>query len=103
MQTTNSASSFFALINGVKTLAYNAYKDVVAIGDTIRGQEGQGLIWTIARVPLLTNSESKDVIAGYVGDNRVNTSLSRAGFAAFVVGELEKNAWVKKAPLISSP
>jgi hypothetical protein len=94
---------FFALINGVKTLAYNAYKDVVAIGDTIRGREGRGLIWTIARVPVLTNSESKDVIAGYVGDNRVGGTLSRAGFAAFVVGELEKNEWVKKAPLISSP
>jgi len=94
---------FFALVNSVKTLAYNAYKDVVAIGDTIRGKEGQELIWTIARVPLLTNSESKNVIAGYVGDNRVGTSLSRAAFAAFVVGELEKNEWTKKAPLISSP
>jgi hypothetical protein len=94
---------FFAMINGVKTLAYNAYKDVVAIGDTIRGEEGQDLIWTIVRVPLLNNSESKDVIAGYVGDGRVGPSLSRAAFAAFVVAELSKNEWTKKAPLISSP
>jgi len=94
---------FSGLINGVKTLAYNAYKDVVAIGDTIRGEEGQELIWTIVRVPLLTNSESKDVIAGYVGDGKTGTSLSRAAFAAFVVGELAKNEWTRQAPLISSP
>jgi hypothetical protein len=93
---------FWTLINGVKTLAYNAYKDVVAIGDTIRGEEGQNLIWTIARVPLLTNSDSKDVVAGYVGDKNISTSLSRSGFAAFVVRELDENNWIRKAPLISS-
>jgi len=94
---------FLGMVNGVKTLAYNAYKDVVAIGDTIRGEEGQDLIWTIVRVPLLTNSESKNVIAGYVGDGKTKTSLSRAAFAAFVVGELDKNEWTRRAPLISSP
>jgi nucleoside-diphosphate-sugar epimerase len=93
---------FWALVNGVKTLAYNAYKDVVAIGDTIRG-DGEELIWTIARVPLLTTSESKDVIAGYIGDGKVGTSLPRAAFAAFMVKELEMNEWTRKAPMISSP
>lgn len=92
---------FWALVNGVKTLAYNAYKDVVALGETIRG-DTEGLIWTITRVPLLTNSESKDVIAGYIGDGKVGTSLSRTAFAAFMVRELETNEWVKKAPMISS-
>jgi len=94
--------TFRILINGVKTLAYNAYKDVVAIGDTIRGDEGRDLIWTIVRVPVLTNSDSKNVIAGYVGDKNIGTSLSRSGFAAFVVGELGKNEWTRKAPLICS-
>lgn len=96
------SAAFWALVNGVKTVAYNAYKDVVAIGETIRGHEDD-LMWTIARVPLLTNSESKEQIAGYVGDGKVTTSLSRAAFAAFVVTELEKNEWMKKAPLVSSP
>jgi len=90
------------LVNGVKTLAYNAYKDMVAIGETIRSKEAQELIWTIVRVPLLTNAESKEVIVGYVGDGRIGTRLSRAGFAAFVVRELDKNEWTRKAPLISS-
>jgi hypothetical protein len=28
--------------------------------------------------------------------------LTRLGFAVFVVGEIDKREWVKKAPLISS-
>lgn len=96
---------FWVLVNGVKTVAYNSYKDVVAIGETIRSTSGNGeeLVWTIARVPLLTSSDSKDSIAGYVGDGKITTSLSRAAFAAFMVTELEKNQWARKAPLISAP
>lgn len=94
--------AFWVLVNGVKTVAYNAYRDVVAIGETIRG-DGKDLVWTIVRVPLLTNSEAKDRIAGYVGDGKVTTSLSRAAFAAFVISELEKNEWARKAPLLSAP
>jgi nucleoside-diphosphate-sugar epimerase len=90
-----------ALVTGVKTLAYPAYKDVVAIGDTVR-QQGGDLDWTIARVPLLNTGESKEVIAGYIGDGKTNTQLSRAGFAAFVVNEIQTRVWVQKAPLICS-
>jgi len=93
---------FWVLVNGVATFARNAYKDVVAIGETIRG-EGAELNWTIARVPVLTDAESKEVLAGYIGDGKTKTSLSRAGFAAFVLGELEKNEWVKKSPLLCTP
>ncbi|OBZ79697.1 hypothetical protein A0H81_00356 [Grifola frondosa] len=57
---------FTLLINVVATFAHNAYKDIVAVGDTIRGQ-GDELDWTIVRVGLLTHSEKKDVVAGYVG------------------------------------
>jgi len=93
---------FWLLVNGVAAFARNAYKDMVAIGETIRG-EGAELEWTIARVPVLTDKESKEAIAGYVGDGRTKTTLSRAAFASFVLGELEKNEWVKKAPLVCSP
>jgi hypothetical protein len=90
------------LINGVATFARNAYKDVVAIGETIRGG-GEDLQWTIVRVPVLGSQDSKEVIAGYVGDGKTKTSLTRAGFASFVLEELDKNEWARKAPLISSP
>lgn len=69
---------FWGLINGVKTVAYNAYKEIVAIGETIRGEDGKELVWTIARVPLLTNSTDKDYYAGYVGDGKTSSKLSRA-------------------------
>jgi hypothetical protein len=60
------------------------------------------LDWTIVRVPILRDSESSDVVAGYIGDGKTSTTLTRLGFAVFVVGEIEKDEWVKKAPLISS-
>ena len=91
------------LVNGVNVFAHNAYKDVVAIGQTIRAVPPNEVVWTIARVPLLTEKPEKDVIAGYVGDGKTKTKLSRAAFAAFVLKELEENKWCGKAPLISSP
>ncbi|KDQ54829.1 hypothetical protein JAAARDRAFT_196226 [Jaapia argillacea MUCL 33604] len=91
------------LITGVAVGANGAYRDIVAIGEVIRGDEE--LLWTIARVPLLTNDEGKEFVVGYVGDGPVKGKykLSRAAWAAFVVGELEKNEWVKAAPLVTSP
>ena len=93
--------AFSILVNGVAIFARNAYNDVVAIGETIR-TDGANLDWTIVRVPILRDSESSSVIAGYVGDGKTSTMLTRLGFAVFVVGEIEKNEWVKKAPLVSS-
>jgi len=93
--------AFYALVNGVKIFARNAYNDVVAIGETVR-TAGADLDWTIVRVPILRDSESSDVVAGYVGDGKTSTTLTRLGFAVFVVEEIEKGEWVKKAPLISS-
>lgn len=93
--------AFSVLVNGVATLARNAYNDVVGIGKNVRTL-GADLDWTIVRVPILTEKETKEVIAGYVGDGKTNTFLSRVGFANFVIDEIEKNDWVKKAPLICS-
>ncbi|TCD62941.1 hypothetical protein EIP91_006204 [Steccherinum ochraceum] len=96
------SARFAALVSGVAILAHHAYRDVVAIGEVVRG-EGKDLAWTIARVPVLTSDASTAVIAGYIGDGKVNTTLPRAAFAAFVLKELEENQWCRKAPLISSP
>ncbi|KAI1797512.1 NAD(P)-binding protein [Ganoderma leucocontextum] len=91
------------LVTSVATFAHNAYKDVVAIGETIRAADPHELVWTIARVPILNGYEDRSVIAGYAGDGKVGTRLARPAFAAFVLGELEQNEWCHKAPLISSP
>ncbi|GBE78487.1 NAD-P-binding protein [Sparassis latifolia] len=94
--------SYSAMIIMVSTFARSAYKDIIAIGDTIRTQ-GDDLTWTIVRVGILTNDEKKDVVAGYVGDGKTRAHLARAAFADFVIGEVEKNEWCGQAPLISSP
>ena len=93
---------FKALVTSVSTLAHNAYKDVVAIGDIVR-TKGEDLDWTIVRVPILTNTESRAVVGGYIGDGKVGTLLPRLAFAVFMVEEVEKREWVKKAPMISAP
>lgn len=90
------------IVNGVATLARTAYEDVVAIGETIRTQ-GNDLDWTIVRVPLLSGANDKNLVVGYVGDGKTGIWVTRAGFASFVVQELEQNEWVKKAPLITLP
>ena len=91
------------LVTGIATFAHNAYKDVVAIGQTIRAADPGELVWTIARVPLLNDHEDRSVVAGYVGDGEIGTHLARPAFAAFVLRELEENQWCLKAPVISSP
>ena len=93
---------FKLIIAGVRLAAYNAYMDIVAIGEVIR-TKGDALDWTIVRVPVLTNNESEEVVAGYVGDGKTGFTLSRKAYAAFTVHEVENMEWIKEAPLISSP
>ncbi|KAH9912769.1 NAD-P-binding protein [Epithele typhae] len=93
---------FSVLVTGVAVFAHNAYKDVVQIGKNVRAAD-LDVMWTLARVPLLTEKESKEYLAGYVGDGKTKTRLSRAAFGAFVMDELEQNQWCRKAPLLSSP
>ncbi|KDR84384.1 hypothetical protein GALMADRAFT_54429 [Galerina marginata CBS 339.88] len=97
--------AFKGMVAGVRVGAPNAYKDVVAMGEVVRasgGGEGEwDLDWTIVRVPFLTSGDSEGVVAGYIGDGRTGVRLARKAFAAFVLGEVEKREWVRKAPLIS--
>jgi putative NADH-flavin reductase len=93
---------FWFLVTGVATLAHTAYKDVVAIGNVIR-QDGEDLDWTIVRVPIFTDQETKEFVAGYIGDGQTKAFLSRAAFAAFVISELRESKWTKKSPLLSNP
>ncbi|CDO70901.1 hypothetical protein BN946_scf184829.g9 [Trametes cinnabarina] len=92
---------FSVLVSGVAVFAHNAYKDVVAIGETVRSSAND-LVWTIARVPILTDKPDTAFVAGYIGDGKIGTRLSRAAFAAFVIQELEMNEWCRKAPMVSS-
>ncbi|KAH8117124.1 NAD-binding protein [Phellopilus nigrolimitatus] len=93
---------FWLLVGGVSLLAHNAYKDIVAVGETIRAS-GDALAWTIARVPLLTNGQTREYQTGYLGDGKRTTTLPRLAFSTFIVDELERNDFVRKAPMLSVP
>ncbi|KAF8488907.1 NAD-P-binding protein [Gautieria morchelliformis] len=73
---------FWVLVNGVALFAHNAYKDVVAIGETVRADKE--VMWTIGRVPLLTDKQKDNFNAGYIGDHRTTAWLPRRAFAAFL-------------------
>lgn len=80
----------------------NAYKDICAIGDVIRASGLEH--WTIVRVPVLSNDASRDVNAGYIGGPEIGNhiSLTRVGFAAFVIKEIGRKQWDCKAPMLVS-
>ena len=93
---------YSGMVTAVAWGARSAYRDIVAVGEVIRGSED--IDWTFARVPVLKNDKNREVRAGYIGDGVAGAgyTLSRQGFAAFVLQELEKGEWVKRAPLITS-
>ncbi|KAJ7698732.1 NAD(P)-binding protein [Mycena rosella] len=87
-------------------LAPNVVKDIRAIGAVVRDQGD--LDWTLVRLALHRESDSEagnpsEVIAGYVGDGKTRVMSSRLGAATFVIQELEKREWIRKAPMLSAP
>jgi hypothetical protein len=82
--TTNSVKLFVA---GFRFTAYNAYQDIVGIKDVIR-TKGDALDWS-------------SCMAGHVGDVITGYTLSRKGYDAFTVHEVENVEWIKEAPLAS--
>ncbi|KAF7307773.1 hypothetical protein MKEN_01137400 [Mycena kentingensis (nom. inval.)] len=94
---------YYGMVKSVSISMRNAYKDIRAIAEVIRSS---GLPhWTIIRVPILSNNESETVISGYIGDGKTgnHTFLNRAGFALFMVNEIENKEWDLKVPLIVTP
>ncbi|KAJ7716257.1 NAD-binding protein [Mycena maculata] len=85
------------------TVAQNVVKDIVAVGQVVR-TEGADLDWTLFRLALHTrDSETSNcvVVAGYMGDGKTRAVSSRIGAASFIIDELERREWVKKAPILS--
>ena len=93
----------YTIVKTVSTLAYTAYADFKKVGEVVtqKGTEKE-LLWTVVRVPVLTNQDLEEVVAGYVGDGTTGNVLARKGFAAFCIGEIEKKEWIGKAPIISN-
>ena len=96
-----STPTFWLMVKAVKALVATAYADIIAVGEVIRG-DGADLEWTLVRVPMLTNGDSEEVSVGYLGEPQVYLRLTRKGFAAFVVKEVEERKWVRAAPAVST-
>ncbi|KAJ6501265.1 NAD-P-binding protein [Mycena vulgaris] len=86
------------------TLAPNVVKDIRAVGAVVRAQE-ESLDWTLVRLALHSNSDAgnSEVVAGYMGDGKIHAVSSRLGAATFIIQELEKREWIRKAPILSAP
>lgn len=76
-------------------------KDILTMGDLIRNSQ---LDWTMARLPMLKNSEAKgNIHIGYTGDGEFNFfELTRADLADFLVHQLADNTYLYTAPAISN-
>lgn len=101
-QNDKSSVVYSMMVTAVAYGARSAYKDIVAVGEVIRACED--IDWTIVRVPVLKNETNREVRVGYIGDDGAGAgyTLARLGFAVFVLRELEKGEWIRRAPLVTS-
>jgi putative NADH-flavin reductase len=77
----------------------NVLADSVGMATVVRQS---GLDWTIARAPRLNdNPGGGQLKVGYAGKGP-GIQLSRADFARFILDQLESEAWVQKAPMVSN-
>ena len=66
---------------------HGAYEDIVSAAETVRNSD---LDWTIVRLTMLNNDpKSGKVKAGYVGDGKVGTWISRADIADFMLKQVD--------------
>jgi uncharacterized protein YbjT (DUF2867 family) len=90
----------FALMVGlVKRLLPGSYAEIVRIGQAVRASK---LDWTLVRVPLLNDKpQTRNVHVGYLGQGIVRTAVSRADVAWFMLEQVDKEEYLRKAPAIS--
>ena len=89
-----------AMVNLVKTTMQGAYEDIVSAAETVRNSD---LDWTIVRLTMLNNDpKSGKVKAGYLGDGKVGTWVSRADIADFMLKQVENTEYLHQAPAISN-
>jgi hypothetical protein len=75
---------------------------VIGLAEHTIAQDVKKLEWTVLRIPILTDDGSKPVHAGYTGDGKAKTKLSRQSLAEWCLEELEAKKWVGRAPFLSN-
>jgi len=87
-------------VNLVKLTMHAAYEDIVSVAETVRNSD---LAWTIVRLNLLNNKpKSGKVKVGYVGSGELETWISRADIADFMLNQIQDTKYVQQAPAISN-
>nr|GAT49459.1 predicted protein [Mycena chlorophos] len=71
------------------------------LATSLAGNTGMGSISMRSLAPS-SSEKHPAVIAGYMGDGRVSSFSSRGGAAAFIIDELEKREWIRKAPILTT-
>lgn len=86
----------------IKTMARDAYEDLVAIGDYVSSIPTDQLAWTMMRLPNLADGEPKPVKEAFRGDGKDGMSLTRASLPQWVLKEIDERKWVGKPPMLSN-
>jgi len=82
----------------IKTFSKNVVADMEQVVQKVRASDRN---WTVVRAPMLTDQPAQgNLKVGYVGD--ITPRLSREDMAAFILQQLNDDAWVNKAPAISN-
>ncbi|SFW44476.1 NAD(P)-dependent oxidoreductase [Luteibacter sp. UNCMF366Tsu5.1] len=82
-----------------KVIARKGFQDVKATAELIAGSD---LDWTLVRVPNLKDGAANgSVDAGWYGQTKLGSKLSRGNLAKFVVGQVSDTQFVRAAPGIA--
>jgi hypothetical protein len=83
-----------------RTMLPNALTELVGMTAAVTSSD---LDWTIARITRPTDKPATGTLrAGFLGRDKVGSSMTRADIAAFLVGQLASTDYVRALPAISN-
>jgi nucleoside-diphosphate-sugar epimerase len=78
----------------------NAMKELVGMTEAVTNSD---LDWTIARITSPNHKPARGTIrSGFLGRDKVGSMMTRADIAAFLVGQLTDDTYLRAAPAISN-
>jgi hypothetical protein len=87
---------------GIRSHIPLSFQEMKMLGNYVSSIPTDELRWSMFRVPHLTDEGAKPVNEAWVCDENRGVSLSRPSLAVWVLDEIEKGAWVGKAPMLSN-
>lgn len=96
------ALKYKAVIGLVRLVGGDASREYSEMGRFVATQSVDDLKWTLFRVTLINNGETKPVTATYTGWGQDGLFISRSSIAEWVLQELKEGKWIGKMPAISN-